>query len=116
LDNHNKSLNIHEELSDRVGMADDYRNIGNVLNDMGDLQKALDNHNKSLIIHEELSDRIGMEGDYYNMSSPLSKTSNHEALKSLYNALTILQEFERENNYHHPLTEDVNKRIFYLKG
>jgi hypothetical protein len=53
--------------------------------------------------------------DYYNISFVLSKTSNDEALKSLYNALSILQLFERENGYRHPLMEKVNSRISYLQ-
>jgi len=116
LDSHNKALKIHEELNNRVGMGKDYRNIGLVLNDMGKLQEALDSHNKALKIHEELNNRVWMAADYYNISLVLSKTSKDEALESLYNALTILQEFERENNYHHPLTDAVNKWISYLGG
>ena len=84
---------------------------------MGRLKEALDNHNKALEIHKELNDRVELAGDYYNISFVLSKTSKEEALKSLYNALTILEKFEKENNYHHhPLIEKVNSRISYLKG
>ena len=116
LDSHNKALNIREGLNDKVGVGRDYKNIGNVLENMGKLQEALDSHNKALKIHEELNNRVWMAADYYNISLVLSKTSKDEALESLYNALTILQEFERENNYHHPLTDAVNKWISYLGG
>jgi len=115
LDCLDKSLKIHEELNDRVGMAKDYTNIGNVLGSMGKLPDALYSFNKALNIHEELNDRVGMATIYYNISFILSKTSNDEALKSLYNALAILQEFERENGYRHPVMDKVNNRISYLK-
>jgi tetratricopeptide (TPR) repeat protein len=97
-------------------MAGDYANIGVVLDDMGKLQDALENHNKALKIHEELNDRVGIAKDYYNISFVLSKTNKDEASNCLYNALSILQEFERENGYHHPLMDEVNSRISYLKG
>ena len=97
-------------------MAKDHANIGVVLRDMGMYQEALDSHHKALKIHEELNDRVEMANDYYNISFVLSKTSNDEALKSLHKARTILQEFERENNYRHPFMDDVNSRISDLKG
>jgi hypothetical protein len=81
---------------------------------MGRLEEALDSHNKALAINNELNNRVGLAGDNYNIGFVLSKTSKEEALKSLYIALTILQEFEKQNNYH-PLIEQVNNRISYLK-
>ena len=85
---------------------------------MDKYQEALEGYNKALIIDEELNDRVGMAKDYYNISFvlELTETGKGEALKSLYNALTILQEFERENNYRHPLMDEVNSRISALKG
>jgi tetratricopeptide (TPR) repeat protein len=82
---------------------------------MGKNQEALDCYNKALKIHGEINDRVGIARDYYNISFVLSKTSKDEALKSLYNALTILREFERENGYRHPLMDGLNNRISYLK-
>jgi len=116
LESYNMALKIDEGLNDRVALGRDYANIGVVLGETGKLQAALDGLSKALKIREELNDRVGMATDYYNISIVLSKTSKDEALKSLYNALTILQQFERENNYRHPLMEKVNSRISYLKG
>ena len=59
-----RSLGIHEELNDTVGMAGDYKNIGIVLWNMGRLEEALDNHNKAVEIDKELNDTVGMAGDY----------------------------------------------------
>jgi hypothetical protein len=42
-------------------------------------------------------------GDHHNISFILVKTKKEEALKSLSNPLAILQEFERQTGYHHPL-------------
>ena len=98
------------------GWRADYKNIGIVLRDMGKYQEALDSFNMALKVHEELNDRVGLARDYYNISFVPSKTSKEEALKFVYNALTILQEFERVNNYRHPLMDKVNSRISNLKG
>ena len=94
-----------------MGLGRDYSNIGIVLRLKDKNQEALHSHNKALKIHEELQDRAGMATDYYNISAVLSKTNKDEALKSLCNALAIIQEFERENNYHHPFMEKINNRI-----
>ena len=60
---YNKSLAIHEELQDRIGMAGDYINIGNVLDKQGNYDQALDYHNKALAIHEGTSnDRVQTAG------------------------------------------------------
>jgi tetratricopeptide (TPR) repeat protein len=96
LESHNNSLKIDEELNDRVGMAADYRNMGIMLRSLGKYQEALDNLNKAVKIYEELNDRVGMANIYHNMSFVLSKTSKDEALESLSDALTTLQQFERE--------------------
>jgi tetratricopeptide (TPR) repeat protein len=69
---HHKARSIHESINDNVGMAVDYRNIGNV--------------------HY----RMGGAKDYYNIGIILLSNTDdkEEALKSLSNALTILQELE----------------------
>jgi tetratricopeptide (TPR) repeat protein len=104
------------DLNDKVGMARDYSSISDVLRNMGNYHEALDSYNNALKIHGELNDRVGMANDYYNISFVLSETSKEEALKSLNNALTILQEFERVKGYRHPLMDRVNSRISDLKG
>ena len=45
-----KSLAIREELGNRVGMAQDYTRIGNVLSNLGNYQEALEYHNKASAI------------------------------------------------------------------
>ena len=36
-----KALGIHEEIGDRIGMARDYNNLGNILGETDKLQEAL---------------------------------------------------------------------------
>jgi tetratricopeptide (TPR) repeat protein len=90
---HRRSLAIHEELNDRVGLGRDYTNIGNVLNGMGKLQEALDTHNKALKIDKELNDRVGLGRDYKNIGVVLRKMGKlQEALDSHNKALKIHEE------------------------
>jgi tetratricopeptide (TPR) repeat protein len=58
LENHNKALAIHKELQDRVGMAADYKNMGNVFYSQDDSDQALQYHTKALAIDEQLQDRV----------------------------------------------------------
>ena len=67
LDYLKKALEIYEGLNDRVGMAKDHSNIGNVLSSMGNYNEALDYHKKALEIREGLNDRVGMAKDYTNI-------------------------------------------------
>jgi tetratricopeptide (TPR) repeat protein len=88
LDSLNKALKFHEELNDRVGMARDYMNIGNVLGHLYNYQEALDSHDKALKIREELNDRVGMAACYLNKGSVLrSMGKSQEALDSRWSKL-----------------------------
>ena len=55
--NHKKSMEIAEELNDKVEWLTDYRNIGLMYDGKGQYNDALTYHNKALKIHEELNDR-----------------------------------------------------------
>ena len=59
LDYQKKALAIHEELNDKVGMAGDYTNIGNVLSIMGNHKEALESFSKSLEILQEFEKKTG---------------------------------------------------------
>lgn len=78
--------------------------------------KASEYVKRSVEYHKELKDRVGMAGDYCNISCAFSETSKEEAIKNLDGALKILEVFEQENDYHHPLIESVTSRISYLTG
>jgi tetratricopeptide (TPR) repeat protein len=112
LDYHKKALEIHEGLSDRVGTAKDYSNIGLVLSDIGNNQEALDYHKKALEIHEGLSDRVGTAKDYGNIGPVLKELNKStEAVESVDKGLTILLDIEKQTGYHHPLIETLKQII-----
>ena len=59
LDYHKKALEIHEGLNDRVGMAEDYANIGVVLKKLNKSKEAVETVDKGLDILHELKERTG---------------------------------------------------------
>jgi tetratricopeptide (TPR) repeat protein len=88
-----RSLEIHKELNDRVGLASDYMNIGLLLKDSGNYQEALEHYNKALEIHKELNNRVGMAADYLNMGVVLRYLSRfRESLESHKRGLAINKE------------------------
>lgn len=78
-------------------MAIDYNNLGLTLSRMGNNKEALEYYNKAIITR------------YVNMNR------SQDVLVCLHKALEILEEFKKETNYHHPLLDDVNNRISYLR-
>jgi tetratricopeptide (TPR) repeat protein len=83
---------------------------------LGMLAKAIRYHTMSMQIHEDLNDRLGMAKDYNNIGLVYSDMGNYkEALKSFSDALTILQELEKETGYHYPLIEKIQDKISSLK-
>ena len=59
LNYHNKALEIHENLNDRVGMAIDYANIGFVLKELNKRKEALESVENGLNILLELEKETG---------------------------------------------------------
>jgi tetratricopeptide (TPR) repeat protein len=95
LDCHNKALKIDKELNDRVGMGNDYTNIGNVLRNMGNYPQALEHNNKALEIHTSLNDKVGMGNDYTNIGLVLSNMGDYpQALEHHNKALEIDKELK----------------------
>jgi tetratricopeptide (TPR) repeat protein len=95
LEFHNKALAINEHLQDRVGMAKDYGNIGNVLHERGNYDQALEYHKKSLAIYEELQDKVGMATAFGNIGIVLDKQGNYDqALEYHKKSLAIDEEFK----------------------
>jgi tetratricopeptide (TPR) repeat protein len=87
---YNKSLAIHQELQERIGMAGDYINIGNVLDKQGNYDQALEYHNKALAIHKEKNDRAGMSKDYNYIGVVLRHQGNYDQALEYHNkALAI---------------------------
>jgi len=61
------ALKIYEEIGNKLGMATALGNIGLVLMDLGEPQKALEYHQKALKIDEELGNKLGMAQDLGNI-------------------------------------------------
>ncbi len=64
---HMKSLEIHEALGRREGMASQYGNLGLVYQTRGDLDRAEEMFEKSLALDEALGRREGMANAYGNL-------------------------------------------------
>jgi tetratricopeptide (TPR) repeat protein len=62
-----KSLEIEEELGNRLGMAGSYHQLGMVAQDRGELADAQGWYRKSLEIDEELRNRPGLANGYHQL-------------------------------------------------
>ena len=109
---HNKALEIHEELNNRVGMAADYTNMGIVYHIKGQYDDALTYYNKGLEIDEELTDRVGMAVDYTNIGYlHLAKKDKEKAKEAGRNVSRVKDEFERDTGTEHPLKNRIDKLL-----
>ena len=64
-----------------------------------------------------MNDKVEIAQDLYNMNFVyVDMNRTQDALDCLHKALAKLEEFKKETKYHHPLLDDVNNRISYLKG
>ena len=60
-----KSLKIREEIGDKVGMAVNYHNIGQLYSKMGELEKGIEYTQKAIQLHEILGDKNGVANSLY---------------------------------------------------
>ncbi|PCH85167.1 MAG: hypothetical protein COB88_10410 [Flavobacteriales bacterium] len=60
LEYYQRSLNIHEEIDYKEGIAMALNNFGSIYNDQDDIPKALEYYHKSLKIREEIGDKEGI--------------------------------------------------------
>ncbi|MCB0373631.1 MAG: tetratricopeptide repeat protein, partial [Muricauda sp.] len=54
-----RALKLEEELGNKLGLAINHQNIGNCLEEKGDLEGALENYRKSLAYNEEINSEYG---------------------------------------------------------
>ncbi|NAY91486.1 tetratricopeptide repeat protein [Muricauda sp. JGD-17] len=54
-----RALKLEEELGNKLGLAINHQNIGDCLEEKGDLEGALENYRKSLAYNEEINSDIG---------------------------------------------------------
>jgi hypothetical protein len=82
---------------------------------MGKHEQALDHHYKALEMRKEMQYNAGIAREYYYISFVFSsKQQKNEALESLIAAKSILEEFERQTGYRHPMLGQVQERISSL--
>jgi class 3 adenylate cyclase len=84
---------MNEELGDKVGIAINFENIGNVYDDQSNYPEALQYYFKSLKINEELGDKRGIASNLDNIGILYRNQSNYpEALQYYFKALKINEE------------------------
>ena len=66
LEYHEKALEIDTKLDDKVGIGNDYTNIGIAYRGLGDYKKALEYYDKAESIHID-HDNVGLGKDYTNI-------------------------------------------------
>ena len=67
LEYHGKSLQLQEEIGNKVGIANSLNNIGFIYDNQGDLRKALEYYSKSLQLKEEIGDKQGIANSLTNI-------------------------------------------------
>ena len=88
-----KSLAIEEKLGRLEGMANQYGNLGNVLQTRGDLDGAEEMYKKSLAIEEKLGRLEGMASDYGNLGNVLKTRGDLDGAEEMYKkSLAIAKE------------------------
>ena len=78
------------DLGNRVGMAQDYNNIGVELSNLGNYQEALEYHNKASAIDEDLGNRVGMAQDYNNIGNVFYSLGNYHNYQEALNTIIKL--------------------------
>jgi tetratricopeptide (TPR) repeat protein len=94
-----------------MGSAYVYTLLDLILYNQGLLIKSSEYHNKALKIHKELQDKVGMARDYGNIGLVLYYSLNDflGARDALSKAKNLLQSFEDETGYHHPLHGKIDE-------
>lgn len=93
LDYYTKSLDIHEKIGDKKGIAISLSSLATVYETEGDIAKALDYLERSLKIREEIEDKSGVAGSLNNIGRIyLNEKKYSEALKFCSRSMTISKE------------------------
>jgi tetratricopeptide (TPR) repeat protein len=111
------SLGIYNKVADRLGTLYCYSRLGRTYEAIGEHEQALDHHYKALEMRKEMGYKAGIAREYYYISFVLyNKQQKNEALESLVLAKGILEEFDRQTGYRHPMLGEVQERIYYLQS
>ncbi len=80
---HRKALSLEEQHHDKLAMAMEYGNCGNIFYKIGKLDEAIEYYKKSLEIHAKYKDEQSMAADYNNLGAITSLVGNIEFNKNL---------------------------------
>lgn len=117
LEYYKMALERYAILGDNLRMAYCHSGLGLTSESLGEHQQALDHYYQAIEKRKNMKDIVGIAREYYNISFVFSNTDkNKEALKSLLNAKSILEEFEGNKSYSHPILTQVKERISYLES
>ncbi len=88
-----KSLKIHEELGDKIGISDVLNNIGYVYKEVNDIPKALNYFQKCLRIREESGNKLEIANVMVNIGIIYHDQNNQElAIKYYQKCLRLYEE------------------------
>jgi tetratricopeptide (TPR) repeat protein len=117
LDHYKISLEIYNKVADRLGKLYCFSRLGRTYEAMGDHEQALEHHYKALEMRKEMGYKAGIAREYYYISFVLyNKRQENEAIESLMLAKCILEEFNRQTGYRHPMLGQVLERITFLQS
>jgi tetratricopeptide (TPR) repeat protein len=117
LEYYKMALERYAILGDNLRMAYCHSGLGLTSESLGEHQQALDHYYQAIEKRKNMKDIVGIAREYYNISFVFSNTDkNKEALKSLLNAKSILEEFEGYKGYSHPILTQVKERISHLES
>jgi tetratricopeptide (TPR) repeat protein len=117
--NYDKALKYYEmalekyaKIGDTLRTAYCSSGLGRTYEAMGKHDEALNHHTKAREMRNQMQDKVGIAREYYYIGLVLSsKQQSKEALESLKAAKSILEEFERQTGYRHPMLGQIQERI-----
>jgi tetratricopeptide (TPR) repeat protein len=117
LEYYKMALERYAIIGDNLRMAYCHSGLGLTNESLGEHERALEHHYQAIEKRKNMEDMVGIAREYYNISFVFSNTGKKEdALKSLSNAKSILEEFEGRKGYRHPILIQVKERISYLEN
>ena len=111
------ALEMHTELGDTLRMSYCHSGLGLTYEAQSQYAQALDHHGKALELRKKMKDNVGIARQYYNISFVFSKMyKKKKALEYLSDSKSMLEKFERQTGYRHPVLDQVQERIKYLRS
>ena len=110
------ALEKYIKLGDTLRTAYCSSGLGRTYEAMGKHDEALNHHTKAREMRNQMQDKVGIARECYYISLVLSsKQQTNEALESLKDAKSILEEFEIQTGYRDPIFRQIQERISSLQ-